>query len=138
VASGGQAAAYGAGDLKKSHALLCHRGEWRYACIADHQQTWPGVVLGEVLGVGRSGFDDDQGRQRAPARRGAESALLERLKALAEKTRHRYGSRRLATQLQEEGDAGGRFQVRRLMKQAGVSVAGRCRRRPPTTESRQG
>ena len=63
------------------------------------------MVLCEGLAVGRSGLYDDQRRQRAPARSGAESEVLERIKAIAEKTRHRYGSRRLATQLQEEGDA---------------------------------
>jgi putative transposase len=110
----------------------------RYAFIADHQQTWPVVGLCEVLGVGRSGFYDYQRRQGAPARSGEESHLLERIKAIAEKTRHSYGSRRLAKQLQEEGYEMGRFKVRRLMKQAGVSVAGRCRRRPHTTESRHG
>jgi putative transposase len=73
-----------------------------------------------------------------PARSGEESELLERLKAIAEKTRHSYGSRRLATQLQEEGYEVGRFKGRRLMQQAGVTVAGRCRRRPPTTDSRPG
>jgi len=108
----------------------------RDAFRADHQQTWPVVVLCEVLEVGRSGLYDDQRRQRAPARSGAEIELLERIKAIAEKTRHRYGSRRLATQLQEAGDEMGRFKVRRVMKQAGVSVAGRCRRRPQTPESR--
>jgi transposase InsO family protein len=96
------------------------------------------VVLCEVLGVGRSGFYDYQRRQRAPARSGEESELRERLKAIAEKTRHSYGSRRLAKQLQEEGDEVGRFKVRRLMKQAGVTVAGRCRRRLHTTDSRHG
>jgi transposase InsO family protein len=62
--------------------------------------------------------------------------LLERSKAISEKTRHSYGRRRLAQQLQEEGDEIGRFKGRRLLKQAGVSVAGRCRRRPHTPERR--
>ena len=108
----------------------------RYAFIADHEQTWPVVVLCEVLEVGRSGFYDYQRRERARARSGAEIELLERIKAISEKTRHSYGSRRLAKQLQEEGDEIGHFKVRRLMKQAGVSVAGLCRRRPQTTDSR--
>ena len=96
------------------------------------------MVLGAVLGGGRSGLYDDHRRQRAPARRGAESDLLERLTAIAEQTRHRYGSRRLAKQRPEAGDEGGRVTGRRVMKQAGVSVAGRCRRRPQTTDSRHG
>jgi transposase InsO family protein len=109
-----------------------------YAFLADHQQTWPVVVRCAGLGVGRSGFYDSQRRQRAPARRGEESELRERLQAIAAQTRHSYGRRRLATQLQDEGYEVGRCKVRRLMQQAGGAVAGRCRRRPHTTESRHG
>jgi len=94
------------------------------------------AVLCEVLGVGRSGFYDYLKRQAAPALSLDEIALLERLKAIFEKTHHSYGSRRLAKHLQDEGYAVGRFKVRRLMKQAGVSVEGRRRRRPQTTDSR--
>ena len=108
----------------------------KYAFIADHQQSWPVAVLCEVLGVGRSGFYDYLKRQAAPALSLDEIALLERLKAIFEKTHHSYGSRRLAKHLQDEGYAVGRFKVRRLMKQAGVSVEGRRRRRPQTTDSR--
>jgi putative transposase len=108
----------------------------KYAFIADHQQSWPVAVLCEVLGVGRSGFYDYLKRQAAPALGLDEIALLERLKAIFEKTHHSYGSRRLAKHLQDEGYAVGRFKVRRLMKQAGVSVEGHRRRRPQTTDSR--
>lgn len=48
-----------------------------------------------------------------------------------------YGSRRLAKPLQDEGCSVGRYQARRLMKQAGVSV-GHPKRRPVTTDSRHG
>lgn len=64
--------------------------------------------------------------------------MLARLTAIAEKTAHSYGSRRMTTQLQDEGYDGGRFKVRRWMKQAGVSVEGRRRRGPKTTDSRHG
>jgi hypothetical protein len=57
---------------------------------------------------------------------------------MADKTHRSDGSRRLAQQLQEEGYAVGRVKGRRLMNQAGVAVAGRCRRRPHTTDSRHG
>ncbi len=56
--------------------------------------------------------------------------MLARIKAIAETTHHRYGSRRLTTQLQEEGYHAGRFTVRRVMQHAGVSVAGRHRCQP--------
>jgi putative transposase len=110
----------------------------KYAFIAEHQQSWPVVVLCDVLEVGRSGFYDYHRRQAAPALSGEEMALLERIKSISEKTHHSYGSRRMRKQLQDEGYDVGRFKVRRLMKQAGVSVEGRRRRGPKTTESRHG
>ena len=110
----------------------------KYAFIADHQQSWPVAVLCAVLGVGRSGFYDYLKRQAAPALSFEEIDMLERIKAISEKTHHSYGSRRLAKHLQDEGYKVGRFRVRRLMKQAGVSVDGRRRRGPKTTDSRHG
>jgi transposase InsO family protein len=109
-----------------------------YAFIADNRQTWPVAVLCDVLGVRRSGFYDYQKRQAAPALSGEEIDLLARLKALSEKTHHRYGSRRMTEQLQDEGYDVGRFKVRRWMQQAGVSVEGRRRRGPKTAERRHG
>jgi putative transposase len=110
----------------------------KYAFIADNQQSWPVAVLCDVLGVGRSGFYAYQKRQAAPALSPEEIDVLERIKAIAAKTNHRYGSRRMTTQLQDEGYDVGRFTVRRLMQQAGVSVQGRRRSRPTTTDSRHG
>ncbi len=110
----------------------------KFAFIADQQQTWPVAVLCEVLGVGRSGFYDYQKRQATPTLSPDEIDLLERIKAISEKTDHSYGSRRMTKQLQDEGYNVGRFKVRRLMKQAGVSVEGRHRRGPKTTDSRHG
>jgi putative transposase len=110
----------------------------KYAFIADHQQTWPVAVLCDVLGVGRSGFYDYQRRQTVSALSGEEIDLLARIKAIAQQTAHSYGSRRMSKQLQDEGYAVGRGKARRLMKQAGVSVEGRRRRGPKTTDSRHG
>jgi hypothetical protein len=44
----------------------------------------------------------------------------------------------MTRQRQDEGYAVGRFKGRRLMQQAGVSVEGRRRRGPKTTDSRHG
>jgi transposase InsO family protein len=110
----------------------------KYAFIAAHQHCGPVSVLCEVLGVGRSGFYDYQKRQAAPLLSHEEIDMLERIKAISEKTDHSYGSRRLVKHLQDEGYKVGRFKVRRLMKQAGVSVEGRRRRGPKTTASRHG
>jgi putative transposase len=110
----------------------------QYACIAAHQQTWPVAVLCDVLGGGRRGFSDDHRRQAVSSLSGEDLDFLERIPAIAQKTHHSYGSRRMSQQLQEEGDAVGRWRARRLMTQAGVSVAGRRRRGPKTPDSRHG
>ena len=57
---------------------------------------------------------------------------------MAAGTRHSYGSRRMATPLQDEGFAVGRAKARRLMHQAGVAVQRPKRRGPVTTASRHG
>jgi putative transposase len=44
----------------------------------------------------------------------------------------------MTRQLQDAGEAGGRFQGRRWRQQAGVAVAGRRRRGPKTTDSCHG
>ena len=62
----------------------------------------------EVRQVSRSGFYGYVQRQ-ASADGGAEAAaLLTRVQAMAAETRHNYGSRRMAKQLQDDGFAGGR------------------------------
>jgi putative transposase len=57
---------------------------------------------------------------------------------MAAGTRHSYGSRRMAKQLQDEGCAVGRAKARRLMNQAGVAVPRPKRRGPVPTDSRHG
>jgi transposase InsO family protein len=106
--------------------------------MVAHQPSWPVAVWCEVVGVGRSGFYAYQKRQVVPMCSREAIAGLARIKAISGKTQHSDGSRRMTTPLQDEGDDVGRFKVRRLRKQAGVSVEGRRRCGPKTTESRQG
>jgi transposase InsO family protein len=92
----------------------------------------------EVMQVSRSGFYAYVQRQ-APACVGAEkAALLARVQAIAAETRHSYGSRRMAKQLQDDGFAVGRYKARRLMRQAKLTVQRRKQRHPVTTDSRHG
>jgi putative transposase len=106
--------------------------------MAAHQHVWPVSVLCEVLGVSRSGFYAYLPRHAKPAIDAQQVALVARVKAIALQTRHSYGSRRLAKQLQEEGFHVGRAKARRLMKEAGVTVQHPKRRAPMTTDSRHG
>lgn len=95
-------------------------------------------MLCEVLEVCRSSFYDYLSRQAGAEIDAEEVALLARVKAIAAGTRHSYGSRRIAKQLQDEGFAVGRAKARRLMNQAGVAVQRPKRRGPVTTDSRHG
>jgi putative transposase len=64
--------------------------------------------------------------------------LVTRIKAIHVETGQCYGSRRMAKALHDEGYEVGRHKVRRLMKEAGVSVRRRRPRQPQTTDSRHG
>jgi putative transposase len=92
----------------------------------------------EVMQVSRRGCYADAHRQANRPLDRVRLARLARVKALAAETRQRDGSRRMATQLQEEGCAVGRAKARRLMHEAGVSVRRPRTCRPVTTASRQG
>jgi hypothetical protein len=72
--------------------------------------------------VSRRGFSASARRQANRTSARATLALLARVHAIAWETRQRDGSRRMATQLQEEGLSVGRAQARRVMTEAGVSV----------------
>jgi putative transposase len=66
--------------------------------------------------VRRSGFYAYQQRQTIPKVDTDDGTLVPWIKAIAARTRHSYGSRRMAKHLQAEGYAVGRHTVRRLMK----------------------
>jgi putative transposase len=91
-----------------------------------------------VLEVSRSGFYAYLPRHARAEIDAEEVLLLARIKAIAADTRHSYGTRRMAKQLQDEGFAVGRAKARRLMHQAGVVVQRPKQRGPVTTESRHG
>lgn len=104
--------------------------------MAEHQAIWPVSVLCEVLDVSRSGFYAYLQRHAQASVNAEEVALLTRVKAIAAETRHSYGSRRMAKQLQDDGFHVGRAKARRLMHKAGVAVQRPRRRGPMTTDSR--
>jgi putative transposase len=106
--------------------------------MAEHQDIWPVSVLCEVLDVSRSGFYEYLPRHAKRSIDAEEVALFTRVKAIAAETRHSYGRRRMAKQLQEEGFHVGRAKARRLMHKAGVAVQRPRRRGPMTTDSRHG
>ena len=88
--------------------------------------------------MSRSGFYTSLHRQTTSVIDVTESALVARVKAIADDTRSSYGSRRMAKHLQDEGFAVGRAQARRLMHRAGVVVQRPTRRGPVTPDSGHG
>jgi putative transposase len=106
--------------------------------MAQHQAQWPVAVLCEVLEVSRSGFYASMQRQVFGREERHELALFAQVNAIAAKTRHRYGSRRRAKQLQAQGSAVGRAKARRLRKAAGVMGRRPNPPRPLTTDRRHG
>lgn len=105
--------------------------------MAQHQQ-WPVSIMCEVMQVSRSGFDAYVQRQASAGIGAEEGALLARVQAIAAETRHSYGSRRMAKQLQADGFSVGRYKAKRLMRQAKVIVQRSKQRSPVTTDSRHG
>lgn len=106
--------------------------------MAQHQARWPVSVMCEVMQVSRSGFYAYVQRQASTDGGAEEAALLTRVQAIAVETRHTYGSRRMAKQLQADGLAVGRYKARRLLRQAKVMVQRRKQRHPVKTDSRHG
>lgn len=106
----------------------------KYELIAVSRQDWPVAVMCETLEVSRSGYYDYVKTQTAEDETD-KLELLTRIRAIHAETRQCYGSRRMTRALQAEGFQVGRYKVRRLMKEAGVSVKRRSTRKPQTTDS---
>jgi len=106
--------------------------------MAPHQAMWPVAVLCEVWEGSRSGLYTYRQRHASPTIARDELAGLARVQAIAAETGYSDGSRRMAKQLQAAGCAVGRYKARQWMRQAGLVGRRRPRRRPVTTESRQG
>jgi transposase InsO family protein len=105
--------------------------------MAEHRTNWPIEVMCETLEISRSGYYDYVKTQSTDAVPD-DLDLLTRIKAIHAETGQCYGSRRMTKALQAEGYQVGRYKVRRLMKDAGVSVRRRSTRKPQTTDSRHG
>lgn len=88
-----------------------------------------------VLGVSRSGWYASQARVRPSAREIQDAELLEKIRAIHEKSRGTYGSPRVHAQLCRDGVDVGEDRVARLMRAAGLT--GKIRRRfKVTTDSK--
>ena len=101
--------------------MRAHRAEFRIATMA------------RVLGVSTSGYYAWLKRPRS-AREKADSALVEQVRAIHERSRGTYGAPRTQAELADQGLAVSRKRVARLMRES--SLSGISRRKRPTTTRR--
>jgi putative transposase len=105
-----------------------------YRHISDAKQAKELSVSlqGELLGVSESGFW--AWAKRAPSDRALYDAwLTERIRAINEASKGRYGSPRVHAMLRREGIRVGEKRVARLMRRAGIQGAYRRRKKGCTT-----
>ena len=86
-------------------------------------KAYPVTILCKVMVVSRSGFYDYLHRlNKRTDDSPYEAALKTRIKLIFKQHRGKYGSRRIAKQLQSEGHQIGRYKVRRLMQELGLKA----------------
>jgi transposase InsO family protein len=88
----------------------------------------------EVLGVSRSGYYDWQTRPESN-RSLEDQRLWEKIKLYWERSRKTYGSPRIVDDLRDDGETCGVKRVARIMKQNGISGAGKKKFKVVTTDS---
>jgi transposase InsO family protein len=108
----------------------------RYDFIRQEKKAYPVTVLCKVMEVSRNGFYEyfhsfNKRSDDSPE----EAALKARIGAIFKEHRSKYGSRRIAKQLKDEGHQIGRYKVRRLMRELGLKAKA-PKRYKVTTDSR--
>lgn len=99
--------------------------------MSAHRAQYPVRVMCRVLGVSPSGYY--AWRKRRPSPRALENAeLMERIRAVHERSDGTYGAPRVQPELQAQGIDVSVNRVARLMREAGLQGVSR-RRRPTTT-----
>ena len=87
--------------------------------------------------MSRSAYHDYR-RSRSHVLSARQAALSERVKAIFDDHRRRYGTRRIAAELKAEGTGAGRCAVRSQMKRMGLRAIAPRRFTPRTTDARHG
>ena len=109
----------------------------KYACIAAHRDSFDVTLMCDALLVSPSGFYAAEARKHQPLgpRARANQQLLVAIRAAHAVSHQRYGAPRIRRELAEQGIAGGRHRVARLMRADGLR--GACRQKfRVTTQSR--
>jgi putative transposase len=108
----------------------------RYACIAQHRDSYPLTLMCRVLRVSRAGFYA-WGRRRPSARAAADARLRVQIRAIHRASHQRYGRPRIHRELQAQGTRVSAKRVGRLLRAEGLRGK-RARRYVVTTQSGAG
>ncbi len=94
----------------------------RFEFVEVHSQHYPVVLLCRLLAVSRSGFYDYLARKcQGPSAREQQNAqLVEKIKAIHDKSEKRYGSPRIHAELKKQQISCSLWRVKRLMRQEGI------------------
>ena len=104
----------------------------RYKFIHEHEKAYPVTILCKVMEVTRSAYY--RYINKSSDNVDTDIRLIVELKVLHKKSNQSYGSRRMAKSLSDQGYHVGRFKIRRLMRQNGMTCRQR-RRYTLTTQS---
>jgi transposase InsO family protein len=105
----------------------------RYACIAQHRDSYPLTLMCRVLAVARSGFYA-WGRRRPSARAQTDARLRVQSRAIHAASQRRYGRPRIHRELRAQGTRVSAKRVGRLLQAEGL-WGKRARRFVVTTRS---
>jgi putative transposase len=105
----------------------------RFAFIQSHARIWHITTMCRVLEVSRAGYYAWRARPLSE-RVKTDQVLTEKIRAIQDQVKHRYGSPRVRMELRALGFPVGKHRVARLMREAGV-LATPPRRFRVTTDS---
>ncbi|WP_134802407.1 IS3-like element IS600 family transposase [Shigella boydii] len=102
--------------LKKHNSVFCTGVAEKYALIEQWRQQFPIEAMCQVFGVSRSGYYNWVQHEPSDRKQSDERLKLE-IKVAHIRTRETYGTRRLQTELAENGIIVGRDRLARLRKE---------------------
>ncbi|MDS1503261.1 IS3-like element IS600 family transposase [Shigella boydii] len=102
--------------FKKSNSVFCTGVAEKYALIEQWRQQFPIEAMCQVFGVSRSGYYNRVQHEPSDRKQSDERLKLE-IKVAHIRTRETYGTRRLQTELAENGIIVGRDRLARLRKE---------------------
>jgi putative transposase len=108
----------------------------RFAFIQSHARIWRITTMCRVLEVSRAGYYAWRARPLCE-RVKSDQILTDKIRAIHEQVKHRYGSPRVRMELQALGFSAGKHRVARLMREAGVRATPRRRFRVTTDSTHQ-